>query len=130
RIHDSGKRLARLITRGRAVIRSVTVSRAGHRWYASVLCKVTMDLPDKPTARQRAAGRIGVDLGVKHLAALSKPLTPGDDSSRFITNPRHLQAAEKRLVKAQRALSRTQKGSARREKAKRRVARLHHEVTA
>ncbi|MEU3220218.1 peptidase inhibitor family I36 protein [Streptomyces sp. NPDC006971] len=26
----------------------MTVSRAGHRWYASVLCKVTTDLPDRP----------------------------------------------------------------------------------
>ncbi|WP_196443968.1 hypothetical protein [Planomonospora sp. ID67723] len=36
-LHDSAKRLARLITRGQAVVRSVTVSRGGHRWYASVL---------------------------------------------------------------------------------------------
>lgn len=45
RIHDSGKRLARLVTRGQAVIQSVTVTRGAHRWYASVLAKVKQDVP-------------------------------------------------------------------------------------
>lgn len=129
RLHDSGKRLARLIGRGDAVIQSVTVSRAGHRWYASVLTKVTVTLPTRPTARQASAGKVGVDLGVKSLAVLSRPLVPGDDTTAFVPNPRHLRHAETRLTKAQRALSRTTKGSARREKARRRVARLHHEVS-
>ncbi|MFD6555330.1 RNA-guided endonuclease TnpB family protein [Streptomyces sp. NPDC058398] len=45
RIHNSGKRLARLVQRGQAVIQSVTVTRGGHRWYASVLAKVQQDVP-------------------------------------------------------------------------------------
>ncbi|MFF9981241.1 RNA-guided endonuclease TnpB family protein [Streptomyces erythrochromogenes] len=45
RIHDSGKRLARLVERGQAVIQSVTVTRGGHRWYASVLAKVQQQVP-------------------------------------------------------------------------------------
>ncbi|WUT01673.1 transposase (plasmid) [Streptomyces sp. NBC_00708] len=128
RLHDSGKRLARLIDRDQALVQSVTVSRAGHRWYASVLCKVTTDLPDKPTRRQHSRGTVGIDIGVKHLAALSQPLTPDDPTTMFVANPRHVRRAEKRLSKAQRALSRTQKGSQRRGKARSRVARLHHEV--
>ncbi|MEU3602693.1 RNA-guided endonuclease TnpB family protein [Streptomyces sp. NPDC006798] len=128
RLHDSAKRLGRLISREEAVVQSVTVSRAGHRWYASVLCKVTTELPDRPTRRQQARGRVGVDLGVKHLAVLSKPLCPGDETSAFVVNPRHVRENEHRLAKAQRALARTEKGSARRAKARRRVARLHHEV--
>ncbi|WP_030416442.1 RNA-guided endonuclease InsQ/TnpB family protein [Streptomyces sp. NRRL S-1448] len=128
RLHDSGKRLARLVDRGQAVVQSVTVSRGGSRWYASVLCKVTTELPERPTRAQRERDRVGVDLGVKHLAVLSQLLTPDDPASQFVTNPRHVHRAEKRLVKAQRALSRTQKGSARRAKARRRVGRLHHEV--
>ncbi|MFE3473823.1 RNA-guided endonuclease InsQ/TnpB family protein [Streptomyces bacillaris] len=129
RLHDSGKRLARLVDRREAVIQSVTVSRAGHRWYASVLAKVTVPLPGRPTARQALAGKVGVDLGVKHLAVLSRPLVPGDEATTFVPNPRHLRFAEARLARAQRALSRTTKGSGRREKARRRVARLHHEVS-
>ncbi|MFD5412441.1 RNA-guided endonuclease InsQ/TnpB family protein [Streptomyces nojiriensis] len=128
RLHDSGKRLGRLIERGQALVQSVTVSRSGKRWYASVLCKVTMALPDKPSRRQRERGTVGVDLGVKALAALSQPLTNTDPAHTLIENPRHLAHARQRLAKAQRALSRAKKGSARREKAKRRVAQLHHGV--
>lgn len=125
RLHESGKRLGRLIERGNAVVQSVTISRAGHRWYASVLCKVQQHIPEKPTRRQAAAGTVGVDVGVKVLAALSKPLP---DGRILVDNPRHVQSAEKRLKKAKRALSRTQKGSERRKKARRRVARLEHQV--
>jgi putative transposase len=128
RLHDSGKRLARLVDRGQAVVQSVTVSRGGSRWYASVLCKVTTELPDRSTRAQRERGRVGVDLGVKHLAVLSQPLLADHPASQFVSNPRHVRRAEKRLAKAQRALSRTEKGSARRGKARRRVGRLHHEV--
>ncbi|MEV7123793.1 RNA-guided endonuclease InsQ/TnpB family protein [Kitasatospora griseola] len=128
RLHDSGKRLARLIGKGEAIIQSVTVTRGGHRWYASVLVKVQQDLPEKPTRRQAERGTVGVDLGVKVLAALSQPLHSDDPATALVANPRHLQTAARRLAKAQRALARTQKGSARREKAKRRVGRLHHEV--
>ncbi|MFD6822753.1 RNA-guided endonuclease InsQ/TnpB family protein [Streptomyces sp. NPDC060085] len=132
RLHDTGKALSRLISNGQAVVQSVTVARSGHRWYASVLCKVTADLPVKATAAQRAAGTVGVDLGVKTLAALSKPLprTRGhaNDTGLLVPNPRHLAAAMRRLKKAQQALSRTEKTSIRRRKAQRRVARIHHEV--
>ncbi|MER5355868.1 RNA-guided endonuclease TnpB family protein [Kitasatospora sp. NPDC002551] len=128
RLHDSGKRLARLVDRGQAVVQSVTVSRSGHRWYASVLVKVQQEVPDTPTRRQAERGTVGVDLGVKVTAALSQPLNPDDPATDLIANPRHLRKAAKRLAKAQRALSRAQKGSKRREKAKRRVARLHHDV--
>ncbi|MFD7639507.1 helix-turn-helix domain-containing protein [Kitasatospora sp. NPDC059795] len=61
RIHDSGKRLARLIAKGQAVVQSVTVSRGGTRWYASVLTKVLQDVPDKPTRAQIERGTVGVD---------------------------------------------------------------------
>lgn len=128
RLHESGKRLQRLINRGKAVVQSVTVSRGGHRWYASVLCKVTADLPAGPSRAQQRRGTVGVDLGVKVLAGLSQPLVEDDPSSLLIANPRPLRTAAHRLAKAQKALSRTQKGSGRRSKATHRVARLHHEV--
>lgn len=128
RLHGSGRELGRAVQRGTAVVQSVTVSRAGHRWYASVLCKTVIDVREKPTKRQAARGTVGVDLGVKYLAALSQPLVAAEEATRFVANPRHVKAAEHLLAKAQRALSRTQKGSARREKARQRVARLHHGV--
>lgn len=118
RVHQSTKRLCRALDRG-AAIQSVTISRGGHRWYASILTKAPTPA-SRPTRRQRSAGTVGVDIGVHHLAALS--------SGETIDNPRHLQAAQTRLTKAQRALSRTQKGSNRRRRAAARVGRRHHEV--
>lgn len=118
RVHDSTKRLKRAIDRG-AVIQSVTISRGGHRWYASILVKAPA-AHTSTTRRQRQAGTVGVDLGVHHLAALST----GD----IIDNPRHLAAGQKRLTKAQRALSCTEKGSNRRRRAAARVGRRHHEI--
>ena len=127
RLHGSGRELARAVNDGRAVIQSATLTQAGHRWYASVLCRVSFDLPEGPSRRQRRRGRVGVDLGVKHLATLSEPL--GDsEATQFIPNPRHLRAARQRLVKSERALSRKTPGSRRHYKARVRLARLHHQV--
>ncbi|MGW3045583.1 RNA-guided endonuclease TnpB family protein [Kitasatospora sp. NPDC001159] len=128
RIHDSAKRLSRLIGKGQAVVQSVTVSRGGNRWYASVLVKVLQDLPDKPTSAQTERGTIGVDWGVKHLATLSQPLDPTHPASVHVDNPRHLDAATRQLAKAQRALSRTQRGSNRRARAARRVGVIQHRI--
>ncbi|MGA4987850.1 RNA-guided endonuclease InsQ/TnpB family protein [Nonomuraea bangladeshensis] len=128
RLHNSAKRLARLLARGEAVVQSVTVSRGGDRWYASVLCKVSADLPKRPTRRQTAAGVVGLDLGVTHLVALSQPADLGRGPVQLVNNPRHLAAAQARLRRAQRAWSRTQKGSARRGKAKKRLSRLHEQL--
>lgn len=128
RLHGSGRELARAVQRGKAVIQSVTVAREGHRWYASVFCKTVTDVWAKPTKRQATRGTVGVDLGVKYLAALSQPLVAAEETTLFVANPRHVKTAKHQLVKAQRALCRTQKGSARREKARRRVARLHHKL--
>ncbi|WP_443677924.1 RNA-guided endonuclease InsQ/TnpB family protein [Mycolicibacterium goodii] len=66
----------------------------------------------------RPAGRVGVDLGVHHLAALS--------TGELIDNPRHHRQARRALTKAQQALSRTEKGSQRRRKACATLARRHH----
>ncbi|MFJ8444370.1 RNA-guided endonuclease InsQ/TnpB family protein [Kitasatospora griseola] len=128
RIHDSGKRLARLIAKGHAVIQSVTVSRGGNRWYASVLAKVFQDVPDKPTRAQTGRGTVGVDWGIAHLATLSQPLDPADPTTLHVANPRHLAQGTRQLAKAQRALSRTERGSKRRAKAARRVGAVQHRI--
>ena len=94
----------------------ITVSRRAGRWYASLT--VERDPIAKPAPR---GGVVGVDLGVKNLATLS--------DGTVIPNPRALGARLKALRKAQQALSRKFKGSARREKARERVARLYARVT-
>src|SRR5690606_33268192 len=57
---------------------------------------------------------VGIDLGLGHFAVLS-------DGTK-VDSPRFLRRAEKRLKKAQRALSRKEKGSRNRDKARVRVA--------
>ena len=95
----------------------VTVSRRAGNWCASLT--VEREQPSSP-AHTLKRGTVGVDLGVKNLATLS--------DGTVIPNPRALGTRLKALRKAQQALSRNVKGSARREKAKGRVARLYARV--
>jgi putative transposase len=63
---------------------------------------------------------VGVDLGLSTLVALS--------DGRKEDNPRWLKQRERALQRSQRNMSRKLKGSKNREKARRRVARLHVKV--
>ena len=93
----------------------ITVSRRAGCWYAS------LTVERESTAAQAPKGSVvGVDLGVKSLATLS--------DGTVIPNPRALGTRLKALRKAQQSLSRKTMGSVRREKAKKRVARLHARV--
>ncbi|MFF7928652.1 RNA-guided endonuclease InsQ/TnpB family protein [Streptomyces mirabilis] len=96
---------------------TVTVSRdAAGRWFVSMLC-------DDPTVKPLAAtdAAVGIDVGLDHLLALS--------TGEKIANPRHERRDRARLVTAQRNCARKEKGSANREKARRKVARIHARIT-
>lgn len=120
RLHSSGKRLARAVRDGRAVIKSVTVSRHGDRWYASVLCRMHQPQRARPTKRQTANGTVGVKWNTKTIT-----LHHGD-SYTIIPQPRYLDRALRRLSSHRRTASRRTSGSARRAKAELAGARLHH----
>jgi putative transposase len=94
---------------------SVTVIREPDgRYYASFVV-------DRPPGPLPASDReVGVDLGLDRLVVTS--------DGEIIANPGFLRAKQRRLAKAQRALSRKQKGSANRAKARHRVAVLHRKV--
>jgi putative transposase len=95
---------------------TVTVSQdAAGRWYVSLLV-------EDPSVRQLPdnANAVGVDAGLDHLLTLS--------TGEKITNPRHERRDRARLARAQRELSRKAKGSANREKARRKVARIHARI--
>ena len=100
---------------GARVLR-MTVSRRAGRWYAAL----TVERDDKPVTKPPRGGAVGVDLGVKTLATLS--------DGTVIENPRCLAASERRLKRAQKALSRKAMGSKRRAKARAKVARIHAHV--
>ena len=137
RTHNTTKPLVKAVRAG-ANVKSYTVSRAADRWYVSILVKLTRPSAT-PTRAQRAAGAVGVDLGVRYLAALSDEQAPQrfarypsleftGDGSPTLANPRWARAAERRLVRLQRALARAQKGSKRRARIVQQIARHHHLV--
>jgi putative transposase len=88
------------------------------RYYASFV--VQRDPTPLPPI-QRA---VGIDLGLVVLATVAG----SDGTIEQIANPRHLRAAERRLARAQRVLSRKQKRSANRARARRRVAVAYRKV--
>lgn len=99
-------------------VTSVTVRCVAGRWFATLL--VREEIWTEPV--KRAGSTIGVDFGVgDRFATLSDGL--------IIDNPRFLRAGEKRLARAQQALTRKQKGSANRRKARLRVARVHYRIS-
>lgn len=137
RTHNTTKPLVKAVRAG-ADVKSYTVSRAADRWYVSILVKLSRT-PATPTRAQRAAGAVGVDLGVRYLAALSDEQAPQrfapypdleftSDGAPTLANPRWARTAERRLVRLQRALARAQKGSKRRTRIVQQIARHHHLV--
>ncbi|MGW2251362.1 RNA-guided endonuclease InsQ/TnpB family protein [Kitasatospora sp. NPDC001660] len=95
---------------------SVTVSRdAAGRWFVSMLCE---DPSVKPLPAAEAA--VGIDAGVTSLVAFS--------TGEKIANPRHERRDRERLARGQRELSRKAKGSVNREKARRKVAKIHARI--
>jgi putative transposase len=102
RTHESTRKLARLIERGSARIRSATVSFVRGRWFVSFSVEA-----DRPTdAAPCGAGVIGVDLGIKKLAVLSRPVGGVSDDQGVVENPDHLERAQKSLRRLNRQASR------------------------
>lgn len=99
------------------IILSATVSQsASGKYYVSLACT------DVEIAQVPSTGTVvGIDLGLRYLAYTS-------DGETY-TNPQPLEKKLKALARAQRALSRKAIGSANREKARLRVARLQEHIT-
>jgi putative transposase len=98
-------------------IKSVVVSRTADKWFASIAIE-TGQHPNLP--RKNHGGAVGVDLGIEALAVLS--------SGETITGPKPHKNLLRKLRRLNRSLSRKQKGSANREKAKRKLARVHYRI--
>jgi len=99
-------------------VKTVTVSRnPSGQYHASILFEDGKEKPS-PSTEGKA---VGVDLGLNHFAITS-------DGSKF-DNPRWMAGHEKNLKTKQRQLSRKQKGSNNRNKARKKVAKVHNKVT-
>ncbi|MFJ6379117.1 RNA-guided endonuclease InsQ/TnpB family protein [Kitasatospora sp. NPDC092039] len=98
-----------------AVPSTVTVSQDGAgRWFVSMLCD------DRPTMPAPVNAAVGIDAGITSLVTLS--------TGEKITNPKHERRDRRRLARAQRELSRKAAGSANRDKARLKVARVHARI--
>ena len=103
----------------KGTVKAVTVSMTpSGRYFASVLVGTSMQ-EMKPSEPKRDT-TVGIDLGIKSLAVCS--------DGRTFDNPKNLQRSLDRLKLLQKRLSRKQKGSANRNKARIRVARLQEHI--
>jgi putative transposase len=94
---------------------TVTVSRdTAGRYFVSILLEE--EIAPLPTAR----GQVGIDLGLHDVVVL--------DSGEKVGQPRFFAQDETRLAQAQRRLAKKQRGSKNRDKARRKVARVHARI--
>ena len=101
-------------------VKTVTVSMTpSGKYYASVL--VDTNLQELPPMEKDASTTVGIDLGIKSLAVCS--------DGRTFDNPKNLQNSLQRLAMLQKRLIRKQKGSANRDKARIKVARLQEHIS-
>jgi putative transposase len=97
-------------------ILSATISQnPSGKYFVSVCCTDIEIKPLEPTG-----AIIGIDLGLKELCILS--------GGQSFQNHKYFTKSQKKLAKLQRQLSRKPKGSANREKARIKVARLHEGI--
>ena len=98
-----------------AKLTTVTVSKdTAGRYFVSLLCD------DAVAAKPKAAGKVGIDLGLTHFAILS--------TGEKVASPKTFRKNEAKLAKLQRRLAKKTKGSNNRRKAKLKVAKLHAKV--
>ena len=101
--------------RGRILSATVSQNPSG-KYFVSVCCTDVGFEPLPSTGKE-----IGIDLGIKSFAVTSEGVE--------FPNHKYLAQSEKKLVKAQRQLSRKAKGSKNREKARIKVARVHERIS-
>jgi putative transposase len=110
---------AMLHRRFKGTVKTVTVSMTpSGKHFASVL--VDTDIQEVPAQSVNRNTALGIDLGIKSLAICSNGVV--------FENHKHLQRSLSRLTLLQRRLSRKQKGSASRNKARIKVARLQERI--
>jgi putative transposase len=95
--HESTRKLHRRIADGRARILSATVRAEAGRWFVAF----TVEVQRAYRAPARPDAVVGVDLGIKTLAVFSDGRPPAH-------NPKHYDAARRKLTRASRAASRKQ----------------------
>ena len=127
RLAENAAKLDRLMARGRAEIRSASVSIEGDRMFVSLQCDVMR--PDYQNKHRSGAGggTVGVDVGLRVLAVVAAP--DGEIIER-VPNPKPLKEALGVLRKLNKKLARSQHDSNRRQELIREIRRAHAHVAA
>jgi putative transposase len=94
---------------------SAHITRTADWWFASI----QVEMPAKASIPNRQ--QVGVDLGISHWVTVS--------DGRVLENQKPLRSLLRQVKRLNRSLSRKQKGSQNREKARRKLARLHYRIT-
>ncbi len=147
RVREDTRRLRRMITKGRARILHVTVSRGANRWWISITVEATdlhpaarhtpehtgvsasvetrQDDARRGVVQQSKKGSVGVDRGLHALAVVGT--SDGVEVLR-VENPRAFRRGLKRLRRLSKAVSRKKRGSTNRKKAVVRLGQQHARI--
>ena len=130
---DAVREVWKLCETGRAKVQALTIKHEGGRWKAVFRLRLLdgstrLRNPGEPVRHH--GGSVGVDLGLKHLATLDRPVPGLTDEDGHVPNPRVLERHLQRLRRLDRAIARCEKGSKNRTKLIRRRAKLHGKITA
>ena len=99
----------------KGVMRTCAITQDGDAYYVSFSCEVEVKTPVPSTKPP-----VGCDRGVKNTIALS--------TGYILPNPKHAEASEKQLKRAQRKAAKKQKGSNNQKKAYAEVGRIYRTV--
>lgn len=136
KVHGNTREMMNEIRNG-GVLKSFTVSQGSSKyWYVSFLVEMQKSVAE-PTKRQLRNGSVGVDYGVKVLAALSDQDAPNkihesseisfvDENTPLVVNPRWKQKDAKRITKLQQELQQKKKGSNNRRRARQKLGVALH----
>lgn len=118
---------------GRAKIQALTLKFEGGRWKAVFHLRLldgSRKLRNPGETARYHGGPVGVDMGLKHLVTLDRPVPGLTDEHGHVPNPRILEKHLARLRRLDRAIARCEKASKNRAKLLRRRAKLHGKITA
>jgi putative transposase len=118
---------------GRVKVQALTIKYEGGRWKAVFRLRLldgTNRLRNPGEPVRQHGGAIGIDLGLKHLVTLDRPVPELTDELGRVPNPRILEQHLARLRRVDRAIARCEKTSKNRAKLIRRRAKLHGKIVA
>jgi putative transposase len=130
---DTIREVWRLCDTGQAKVQALTIKFEGGRWKAVFRLRLLdgtrrLRQPGEPVKHR--GGAIGVDLGLKHLVTLDRPVPGLTDDHGHVPNPRVLERHLTRLRRLDRAIARCETTSKNRTKLLRRRAKLCGTITA